>query len=276
MRTPHKGGPSKGGKKNDGKVRVPKHPNARKAKSLATPVPDTYPMRINKYLAKKGLATRTGVDELIKSGKIFINGKPAVLGDKVELTDQVVVRGTHTKKKNIYLAYNKAKGVVSTNPQGDEKDIMQSVREGLPNDVKIFPIGRLDKESHGLIILTSDGRITDRLLNPIYDHEKEYIVEVDRNFTPGFLRNMEEGVPLSDGITKKATLKKIDDNIFSIILTEGRNRQIRRMTEKLGYTVRDLQRVRVQNIELNKLPVGTWREITGDERDAFLKSMNLE
>ncbi|MSU45201.1 MAG: rRNA pseudouridine synthase [Candidatus Zambryskibacteria bacterium] len=243
----------------------------KKKKITPIVVKNTYPVRINKYLAHKGLATRTGVDELIKSSKILINGVVAKLGDKVLETDKIVVRGTHNKKKYVYFAYNKPKGVVSTNPQRDEKGIMESVK--VPE--KVFPIGRLDKESHGLIILTNDGRITDRLLNPIYDHEKEYVVEVDRKFTPGFLRNMQGGVDIGEAVTKPAIVSKIEENIFSITLTEGRNRQIRRMTEKLGYTVRDLQRIRIQNIELSNTPLNSYREIKDEELNEFLKSIKL-
>ncbi|MFZ2621360.1 MAG: pseudouridine synthase [Minisyncoccia bacterium] len=235
------------------------------------PTPNTYPMRINKYLAHKGIATRTGVDELIKSSKILINGKVAVLGDKVLETDNIEVRGVHTKKKNIYLAYNKPKGIVSTNPQGDEKGIIQNTK--FPAGV--FPVGRIDKDSHGLMILTNDGRVTDRLLNPIYNHEKEYIVLVDRHFTPAFVKHMQEGVDIGDAVTKPTRLKKVNDTKFKIILTEGMNRQIRRMTEKLGYTVRDLQRIRVQNIELGRLPLNSHREIVGIEQEKFLKSIGL-
>lgn len=243
----------------------------KKTKTVPIVVANTYPMRINKYLAHKGIATRTGVDDLIKSNKILINGVVAKLGDKVLETDKIEVRGTHNKKKYIYFAYNKPMGVVSTNPQRDEKGIMESIKVS----EKVFPIGRLDKESHGLIILTNDGRITDRLLNPIYNHEKEYIVEVDRKFTPGFLRNMQDGVDIGEAITKPAKVKKIEENIFSITLTEGRNRQIRRMTEKLGYTVRDLQRIRIQNIELSNTPLNSFREIKGEQLKEFLKSINL-
>jgi 23S rRNA pseudouridine2604 synthase len=243
----------------------------KKAKVTPKVVTNTYPMRINKYLAHKGIATRTGVDELIKSSKILINGVVAKLGDKVLETDKVEVRGTHHKKKYIYLAYNKPTGVVSTNPQRDEKGIIENIKIS----EKVFPIGRLDKESHGLIILTNDGRITDRLLNPIYHHEKEYVVEVDRKFTPGFIRNMQDGVDIGEAITKPAKVIKIDEKVFSITLTEGRNRQIRRMTEKLGYTVRDLQRIRIQNIELQKTPLNSYREIKGVEAEQFLKSINL-
>ncbi len=232
---------------------------------------ETYPMRINKYLAHKGIATRTGVDELIKSQKVLINGKVAMLGDKVLETDKVELRGKHIKKNYIYLAYNKPKGVVSTNPQGDEKGIIETAK--LPE--KVFPVGRLDKESHGLIILTNDGRVTDRLLNPIYDHEKEYMVRVDKKFTPAFVKHMQEGVDIGDGMTKPAIIKKLDDNFFDIILTEGRNRQIRRMTDKLGYTVTDLQRIRIQNIELGKISTNAYKEIVGEEKEKFLESIGL-
>lgn len=232
---------------------------------------NTYPMRVNKYLAHKGVSTRTGVDELIKHQKVLINGKIAKLGDKVLETDKVEVRGKHTKKDYIYLAYNKPKGVVSANPQAGEKDIVSSAKL----DDKVFPVGRLDKDSHGLIILTNDGRITDRLLNPVHNHEKEYVVEVDRKFTPAFLKHMQDGVDIGEGITKPAVVKKIGEKTFSIILTEGKNRQIRRMTEKLGYTVRDLQRTRVQNVELGKISKNSYREIAGNELNVFLKSLDL-
>ena len=242
-----------------------------KPKKLIAKTPDTYPMRINKYLAHKGVATRTGVDELIKSNKILINGVVAKLGDKVKETDNVEVRGVHNKKYT-YLAYNKGMGVVSTNPQGDEKSIMDNVKV----TAKVFPVGRLDKESHGLIILTDDGRVTDRLLSPDKNHEKEYLVKLDRKYTPGFVRNMETGVNLSDGMTKPAKVEEVDEIRFKLTLTEGRNRQIRRMTEKLGYTVRDLQRIRIQNIELGKMLINTYKEIKGQEKTDFLKSIGLE
>lgn len=250
-------------------------------KKETPPTKDLYPMRINKYLARKGVSTRVGVDELIKSKKILINGKLATLGDKVTEKDKVEVRGIHNKKQYVYFAYNKPKGIVSTNPQRDEEGIMDKLitlpKLGSGKKLEgVFPIGRLDKESTGLMILTNDGRVTDRLLNPIYDHEKEYIVKVDRKYTPGFIRNMENGVDLGEEITKPAILRKINEDTFSITLTEGRNRQIRRMTEKLGYTVRELKRIRVQNIELKNLPENSVREITNEEKTQFLKGIGLE
>lgn len=231
---------------------------------------ETFPMRINKYLAHRGIATRLKADELIQKGLVTINGKKAVLGDKVNKEDKIEVKG-QTKQTYVYLAYNKPKGVVTSNPQGEEKDILQTIHF----NTRVFPIGRLDKNSYGLIILSNDGRITDRLLNPEKNHEKEYVVEVDRKFTPAFLKNMENGVEIGGYKTKPAILKKINDKKFSIILTEGKNRQIRKMTEKLGYTVIDLCRTRIQNIRLDKLKINSFREIEEKEKEDFLKSLGL-
>jgi 23S rRNA pseudouridine2604 synthase len=236
---------------------------------------DSFPMRINKYLAHKGVATRTGVDELIKNNKVFINGVQAKLGDKVLETDDVQVKSGRNAKKLFYLVYYKPRGVVSTNPQGEEKDILQSAKIDPKKYAGAFPVGRIDKDSHGLMILTNDGRVTDRLLNPKYDHEKEYVVKIDRPFTPAFIRHMQDGVDIGDGITKPAKVKKVSEDTFNIVLTEGRNRQIRRMTEKLGYTVRDLKRTRVQNVNLGKISENTYREIEGAEKEEFLKSIGL-
>lgn len=232
---------------------------------------DIYPMRINKYLAHSGVSTRKEADELISRGLVTINGKKAVLGDKIFSTDKVEVLGKNTTK-HTYIAYNKAKGIVTTNPQNGERSIVE-VGHFAKN---IFPVGRLDKDSHGLIILTNDGRITDRLLNPENYHEKEYIVEVSRKFTPAFIRHMEAGVLIGEYKTKPAKVKKLGETKFSITLTEGKNRQIRRMTEKLGYTVVDLHRIRIQNIELNKIAPNASREITGEEKEIFLKSLGLK
>lgn len=231
---------------------------------------EIFPMRINKYLAHRGITTRVNADELVKKGLVTINSKKAVLGDKVLETDTVKVSGKN-KPSYSYVAYNKPKGVVTANPQKNEQEILDVI----PLKTKVSPIGRLDKNSYGLIILSNDGRITDRLLNPEKNHEKEYVVEVDRKFTPAFLKHMQEGVMIGEYTTKPAVVKKLDDAKFSIILTEGKNRQIRKMTEKLGYTVKDLCRVRIQNIKLDHLKSNSYREITGDEKDEFLKSLGL-
>jgi 23S rRNA pseudouridine2604 synthase len=241
-------------------------------KPKLSPNTPEYPMRINKYLARKGLATRKGVDELIKSHKVLINKKVAVLGDKVNESDVVELRGRHDKKELVYLAYNKPAGIVTSNPQGNEKDILQSFNF----KTKVFPVGRLDKDSEGLIILTNDGRITDRLLNPENHHEKEYVVKVDKSITADFIKKMGAGVVIDDYKTRPTAVKKLGERIFSIVLTEGKNRQIRRMVDKLKYMVIELKRVRVQNIKLGQVPANSYREITGKEKEIFLKSLGLK
>jgi len=232
-------------------------------------------IRINKYLADKGYETRRGADEIITKGLVTINGKRAVLGDKVTETDVVVVSQKRKPTQYVYLAYNKPKGLVTTNAQGEEKEIVDTVHYR----TRVFPIGRLDKDSYGLIILTNDGRITDRLLNPDKNHEKEYVVEVNKKYTPSFLKHMTEGVDIGNNkepnMTKPTKMKRLKDTTFSITMTEGKNRQIRRMTEKLGYTVTDLKRVRVQNILLGSIKPGAYKEIVEDEREAFLSSIGL-
>lgn len=232
-------------------------------------------IRINKYLADKGYATRRGADDIITKGLVTINGKKAVLGDKVTESDVIVVNQKRKPNQYVYLAYNKPKGIVTTNAQGDEQEIIDAVHYR----TRVFPVGRLDKDSYGLIILTNDGRITDRLLNPDKKHEKEYVVTVNKKYTPAFIKHMTEGVEIGNNKepykTRPAVVKKLKDTTFSIILTEGKNRQIRRMTEKLGYTVTDLRRVRVQNILLNDTKPGAYREIVDEEREAFLSSLGL-
>lgn len=231
-----------------------------------------YPIRINKYLALKNYATRKGADELIKKGFVSINDKKAVLGDQVYKDDRVAVSTKAPKKEYIYYAYNKSVGV-STNPDPKTKDILKVTEF----KEKVFPIGRLDKDSHGLILLTNDGRVTDRLLSPKYVHEKEYVVKVEPNFSDKFVELMSNGVHFDKFISKKCkTWRKGDSkNIFHIVLTEGKKRQIRRMCEALHHKVIDLKRVRVMNIELNKIQVGEYREIKGEELNILLKLLKL-
>lgn len=231
-----------------------------------------YPIRINKYLALHNYSTRVGGDDLIKKGLVFINGRKAVLGDKVNEEDEVVVKNKKIKKEYIYYAYNKNINI-STNPDGASKDILQVTR--FP--VRVFPVGRLDKDSHGLIIMTNDGRITDRLLSPLYSHEKEYVVKVEPNFSDKFIELMSNGVHFDKFVSKKCIVfrKENSKNTFHIILTEGKKRQIRRMCEALHHNVIDLKRIRVMNIELGKTPLGEWREIKNGELDIFLKSLKL-
>src|SRR3989344_2680681 len=225
---------------------------------------NNFPIRINKYLANQKISTRRGADELIKEKKVFINGKLAVLGSKVGKTDRVEVRGAKIKDY-VYYAYNKPMGIETASPQ-----------------TGLFPLGRLDKNSHGLLILTNDGRITDQLLNPKYVHEKEYLVHTKEKLRSSFKTKMEAGVNIEGlpagrqgYVTKKCTVKILNENTFRITLTEGKKHQIRRMCSALFQEVADLKRERIMNIKLGTLKPTALREIKGEELAIFLKSLNL-
>lgn len=232
-------------------------------------MPDpVYPMRINKYLAHMQHCTRREADMYIAAGKVLLNGKKAVLGDKVAITDTVEV--LFKQKTHRYFAYNKPVGITTHSAREYETDIHQAV-----NLNGVFPVGRLDKASHGLIILTDDGRITDKLLHPDFVHEKEYRVVVREDIKPDFAERMSNGLVIGDYTTRKCTVKVLDDHTFLITLTEGKKHQIRRMCEALNYTVEDLERVRVMNITVGTVPVGEFRPIEGAELTAFLKSLGF-
>ncbi len=230
-----------------------------------------YPIRINRYLALNNYATRSGADELIKKGFVTINGKKAVLGDKVLEGDKVEVSKKAPKDNYVYYAYNKDVDI-STNPEVGSKDILQTTR--FP--VKVFPIGRLDKDSHGLIIMTNDGRVTDRLLSPKYVHEKEYVVKVEPAISDKFIEMMGNGVKFDGFVSKKCKVWRKTKDTFHIILTEGKKRQIRRMCEALHHAVVDLKRIRIMNIDLGKILPGEYKEIEGKELDILLKSLALK
>jgi 23S rRNA pseudouridine2604 synthase len=229
-----------------------------------------FPIRINKFLAAKGYTTRIGADEYVKKGLVTINGITAVLGSKV-MSPADTVEVLASAKRYHYYAYNKPHGIVTINAQRDEKEIANVATFPVP----VFPIGRLDKDSSGLLIMTDDGRMTKRLLEPEFDHEKEYAVTVDRPFEQSFLDALSRGVNIGDYKTKPCKTKRISKNRFSIILTEGKNRQIRRMCEALGYTVRELVRVRIMNIELGSLPQGKSMQLKGKELAILLKALSL-
>lgn len=234
--------------------------------------PSEWPMRINKYLALKNHSTRRGGDELIKKHQVLINGRYAVLGDKVAQTDAVEVRGNKRNKENeyVYYAYNKPAGVATLAPKEGGKGIKESI------DLKnVFPVGRLDKDSHGLIILTNDGRVTDRLLNPKHVHDKEYIVKVKDKLRSSFKDKMAKGVNIEGYVTEPCKIHIIDESTFSIILTEGKKHQIRRMCVALFQEVKDLKRVRIMNINLGKVAPNSYKEIKGDELNTFLHSLAL-
>ena len=236
---------------------------------------DAYPMRINKYLAHRGFATRKAADMLIEKGLVKINGRRAVLGDKVGESDNVEVK--HASKKYRYFAYNKPVGVITHSPQLGEKDIT-----GSTSLKDVFPVGRLDKASHGLIILTDDARITDRLLSPAYEHEKEYFVKVRQELPTNFKKRIEAGVHIEGylpdgqvGKTKRCRVDVLGPKSFRITLTEGKKHQIRRMCAALRLDIVDLERVRIMNIKLGRLPSGAHHKIEGEELTQFLKSLGL-
>ncbi len=226
-------------------------------------------IRINKYLANKGVCTRREADKIISSGKVFINDVKAVLGDKVKETDNVEVRNK-TQKNYQYYAYNKPRGIITHSPQKGEKDILSSIK--IKN---IFPIGRLDKDSEGLIILTNDGRITDRLLNSKYEHDKEYIVKTSIPIKQFQLSIMEGGMRLEGIETKPCKTKLLNENSFSIILTEGKKHQIRRMCDNLSIPIESLKRIRIMNIKLGDIKQNTYRKIDGIELKNFLNLLGL-
>lgn len=228
-----------------------------------------FPMRINKYLAMKQYCTRREADTLIAAGKVFINGKPAELGQKVTELDVIDLK--FRKKKYRYFAYHKPRGTVTHSAQEGEQDIsMVSPIKG------VFPVGRLDKDSYGLIILTDDGRVVDRLLNPEYEHEKEYIVHTANDLRPSFKEHMEKGVDIGDYVTKPCTVTPLGKKTFSIVLTEGKKHQIRRMCAALHNDALQLERIRIMNIRLGKIPSGGHRQIEGEELKKFLSSLGME
>lgn len=233
-----------------------------------------FPMRINKYLAHQGIASRREADVLVEAGKVLINGKRANNGDQVQENDKVELKGA-TKTKT-YLAYYKGRGIISHSPSEREIDIKARLEKdyGITN---VAPIGRLDKDSEGLIILSNDGRITGPLLDPDSNHEKEYEVSVDKNFGPMFIKAMSNGVEIEGYRTKpaKVTGHKNNQKRFTIILTEGKKHQIRRMCAALGYQIQSLKRVRITSIKLDKLKPNQYRKITGPELKDFLKELGL-
>ena len=243
-------------------------------KKIAEQKMPSYPMRINKYLALKNYATRRGADELIAKKQVKINGTVAVLGDKVEEKDIVEVKEQKNKKEYRYYAYHKPIGIISHSPDEGEKDVRESMGPELLSK-GVFPIGRLDKSSHGLMILTNDGRITDRLLNPKFDHEKEYEVETRERLRDSFEKHMSAGVEIEGYKTKPCIVKRIDDTRFRIILREGKKHQIRRMVVALHNQIIDLKRIRVLNVPLGNIPKGKYRQIKGKELETFLTELNL-
>ena len=220
--------------------------------------------RINKYLSEIGYCSRREADRLIADGRVLVNGEPVEMGLKVSAEDKIVVNGeaiSNPKNKLVYIAFNKPKGIVCTTDTRVEKD---NIIDYINYSKRIFPIGRLDKASEGLIFLTNDGDIVNKILRARNNHEKEYIVTVNKPITKEFLHEMSNGVPILDTVTKKCFVKQTHKNEFKIILTQGLNRQIRRMCEYLDYRVTELIRVRIMNVNLD-LKVGKWRYLSAKE-----------
>ncbi len=233
-------------------------------------------MRINNYISSSGFCSRRKADELIEFGKVKINGLKAVIGQEVKEEDIVEVSGKRiiNKNKPIYIALNKPIGITCTTDTYIKGNIVNFIN----HKQRIFPIGRLDKDSEGLILLTNDGNIVNKILRSNNNHEKDYIVTVDKNIDNNFIVEMSNGIKIYNPVkneytlTKKCKVNKISNKVFKITLTQGLNRQIRRMCNSLGYNVVNLKRIRIMNIELNNLPTGSWRYLSETET---IKLMNL-
>ncbi|MCM4160397.1 23S rRNA pseudouridine(2604) synthase RluF [Antarcticibacterium flavum] len=229
--------------------------------------------RINKYLSEAGYCSRREADKLIDKGRVTINGKVPEMGTKVAPGDLVEVDGkpiSNKKEEQVYLAFNKPVGIVCTTDTGVEKD---NIIDFINYPKRIFPIGRLDKASEGLIFLTNDGDIVNKILRARNNHEKEYVVTVDRPITSTFIKRMGSGVPILDTVTKKCEVEQLGKFDFRIILTQGLNRQIRRMCEYLGYEVTALKRIRIMNVQLD-IPLGEWRDLTAEELQTIQKMVS--
>ena len=229
--------------------------------------------RINKHLSEIGYCSRREADRLVAAGRVLVNGKKAEMGLKICSEDQITVNGealSNPKNKLVYLAFNKPKGIVCTTDTRVEKD---NIIDFINYPKRIFPIGRLDKPSEGLIFLTNDGDIVNKILRARNNHEKEYLVTVNKPITKEFIDKMGNGVPILDTITKKCFIKQTHKNQFRIILTQGINRQIRRMCEFLNYRVKDLKRIRIMNVKLD-VKVGKWRYFKPDELNTLNQLLN--
>ncbi|MGE4288767.1 MAG: 23S rRNA pseudouridine(2604) synthase RluF [Salinivirgaceae bacterium] len=229
--------------------------------------------RINKYLSETGYCSRREADKLIEQGRVTINGKVPEMGTKITANDEVRVDGiliSEPKEAFVYLAFNKPKGIVCTTDTRVEKD---NIIDYINYPKRIFPIGRLDKPSEGLIFLTNDGDIVNKILRARNNHEKEYLVKVNKPITPEFIQRMSNGIPILDTVTRKCKVEKISRYEFKIVLTQGLNRQIRRMCEFLEYKVVELKRIRIMNVNLD-VPLGKWRYLTPDEINEIQRSVS--
>lgn len=231
--------------------------------------------RLNKYLADRGICSRRGADALIADGQVLVNGKRAEFGMMVDTEDEILVEGQLVAKAEpqpIYIAFHKPVGLITS----VDPTLRDTVIDYLNLDERVFPIGRLDVASSGLLLLTNDGRLSEAITHPRKNHEKEYVVTLDRSLARRDAQTMMNGMEILGRKTKPAVVKSISDEVFAITLTEGRNRQIRRMCEALGYEVKRLKRVRVMNIWLGELPVGKWRYLNDTEVRTLKKRLELD
>lgn len=220
-------------------------------------------INLNKYISSTGICSRREAEKLITAGRVTINGKPTQLGNRVFDGDVVKIDGRplKAKPKTLYIAFNKPVGIVCTTDSKERNNIVKYIN----HPERLFPIGRLDKPSEGLIFLTNDGDIVNKILRAGNNHEKDYVVTVDKPITDEFIKRMSNGIPILGTVTKKCKVTKISTKVFQIVLTQGLNRQIRRMCEYLGYEVTKLKRTRIMNVNLDRLAMGQWRELTSEE-----------
>jgi len=230
-------------------------------------------IRINKYLSEAGVCSRREADKLIKEGRVSINGSHALLGSVVSEGDEVRVDENLIvgSAKKVLIAFNKPRGIVCTTKDPKSKDV--NIVEYINHPERIFPVGRLDKDSEGLILLSNDGDLSNKIMKARNYHEKEYEVEVDKPFDDEFIKKMSEGVPILDTVTRRCKLKRTGKMSFNIILTQGLNRQIRRMCEYFGYKVVKLKRIRIMNIRLGNIKPGTYRNVTEEEYNELIKGL---
>lgn len=231
-------------------------------------------MRLNKYISETGICSRREADQWIEQGRVTVNQAPAQLGTQVKDGDEVRINGKllGEKKKDVYIALNKPVGITCTT----ERHVEGNIVDFIGHRHRIFPIGRLDKDSEGLILLTNNGDIVNQILRSEHNHEKEYVVSVDRLVTPEFISGMSQGVHILDAVTKPCRVRQISKNSFNIVLTQGLNRQIRRMCEAFDYKVRSLKRIRIMNVRLDGIAVGTWRDLSPVELQGLLPQLGTQ
>jgi len=249
-----------------------KNNNSKLKKDLIEKFDESSQIRLNKFMSDAGFCARREADRLIEAGEVLVDGKAAVMGQKIFVSQKVECRGKVIKRDEelILLALNKPVGIECTTDETNPDNIVDFV--GYPK--RIYPVGRLDKNSEGLILLTNDGAIVNKILKAVNYHEKEYVVRVNKPITDDFIKKMSSGVKILDTITRKCKVTKVNKDTFNIVLTQGLNRQIRRMCEALGYKVLKLKRIRIINILLDNIPVGKYKEIKKSELEELLRLVN--